>query len=290
MNNLLLFFTKYYHWLVFLILEAASGVLLFKNNHYQGSHWISTSNAVVGMVYGWQADVEHFFSMAASNEQLTAKNLYLEQEVRRLREKLDDQKTDTSAQARQAMELLGQFSCIPAKVVANSVQKPDNLMTIDKGTADGVTPDMGVACGTGLVGVVYQASEHYAIVIPLLNRRSHISCAIRGHSYFGYVGWDGGDPLKAYMEDVPRHAKIKKGEWVETSGFSTIFPAGISVGKIIGIQNSADGMSYRLVLHLSTDFASLRDVCVISDKGMVEQMRLQQAAADSLEISNENNE
>ena len=71
---------------------------------------------------------------------------------------------------------------------------------------------------------------------------------------------------------------------VETSGYSAIFPKGISVGKIIGIYNSPDGLSYRLKVHLSTDFACLRDVCVLSDRSFLEQRQLTEAALDSLEL------
>ena len=123
---------------------------------------------------------------------------------------------------------------------------------------------MGVACGSGIVGVVYMASDHYAVVIPVLNQRSRISCTVRGRDYFGYLTWNGGDVAVAYVDDIPRHAKFLKGEWVETSGYSAIFPAGISVGRIRAVYNSSDGLSYRLKVALSTDFGRLRDVCVIN--------------------------
>jgi rod shape-determining protein MreC len=162
-------------------------------------------------------------------------------------------------------------------------------MTIDKGRADGVEVDMGVACGNGAVGVVYLTSEHYSVVIPLLNATSsRISCSIRNRDYFGYLHWYGGDPSVAYVEDVPRHAKFKLGEWVVTSGFSTIFPSGVLVGKIEKAYNSSDGLSYKLKVRLSTDFGRVRDVCVISDKSIAERALLMQAARDSIEIGHHN--
>ena len=50
--------------------------------------------------------------------------------------------------------------------------------------------------------------------------------------------------------------------------------------------NSADGLSYRLKVHLATDFACLRDVSVLDDPGMAERMMLNQAAEDSLRTEN----
>ena len=126
-------------------------------------------------------------------------------------------------------------------------------------------------------------SDHYAVVIPVLNATSsRISCAIRGRNYFGYLQWYGGDPATAYIEDIPRHARFKRGEWVETSGYSAIFPPGILVGKIERIYNSVDGLSYRLKVRLSTDFGCLRDVFVINDSGISERLHLMEQVKDSI--------
>lgn len=158
-------------------------------------------------------------------------------------------------------------------------------MTIDKGRADGVEVDMGVACGNGVVGIVYLVGEHYSVVIPVLNASSsRISCTIRDRGYFGYLRWYGGDPSVAYIEDVPRHAKFRLGEWVVTSGFSSIFPSGVMVGRIEQAYNSSDGLSYKLKVQLSTDFSCVRDVFVISDKGIAERAAIMQAARDSMSV------
>ena len=282
MHNLLAFLSKYYHWLIFLLLEVVSGVMLFKYNSYQGSAWISSANAVVGKIYEWQSGIEHFLSLSQSSEQLTQRNLYLEEEVLQLRKSLAKATADSSWFQKHETAHLSQYALIPAKVISNSIHKKDNLITIDKGSADGVKTDMGVACGNGVVGVVYLTSEHYSVVLPTLNHLSHISVTIRNRGYFGYLTWDGVNPVVAYVEDIPRHAQFKKGDWIETSGYSNIFPAGISVGKIVDIKDSKDGLSYRLKLNLSTDFSCLRDVCVITEQGFAERMQLHEAAVDSM--------
>ena len=286
MKNLLAFVTKYYHWLMLLLLEVASGVMLFQYNSYQGSVWFSSANAVVGTVNKLDAQVRSFFSLVRNNEELTLRNFYLERQVTQLRRLYGDATKDTTVLERQEVEFLSRYKLIPAKVVSNTLDKANNLITIDKGRADGVEKDMGVACGTGVVGVVYMASSHYSVVIPVLNvRSSRISCAIRGRGYFGYLQWYGGDPSVAYVEDIPRHARFKRGDWVETSGYSAIFPPGILVGKIEKIFNSADGLSYRLKVRLTTDFGCLRDVVVISDSNIGEQMRLMEQVNDSITMT-----
>ena len=286
MRNLLEFLSKYYHWLLFAVLEVTSFVLIFQFNSYQGSVWFTSANAVVGKLYELESSIESFFSLTKVNKDLTLRNFYLERQVNQLSRLYYDLTKDTTIAERNELEFLSRYKLIPAKVVSNSVDRNDNLMTIDRGSKDGVEKDMGVACGNGVVGVVYLVSDHYSVVMPVLNYHSRISCAIRRRGYFGYLKWQGGDANIAYVEDVPRHAKFKRGDWVETSGYSSIFPPGVLVGKIIEVYNSRDGLSYRLKVQLTTDFGNVRDVCVISDKGIAERTRLMEAARDSLSRGN----
>ena len=285
MRNLLEFLAKYNHWFVFLILEVVSMVLLFQYNSYQGSAWFSSANAVTGKLYEWDANVETFFSLTKVNQELTQRNAYLEQEVQKLSDSLVSVTKDSSIYHRDQFALLRNYRLIPAKVVANSVDKPGNLMTIDKGSADGIHKDMGVISGTGVVGIVYLVAEHYAIVIPVLNTKSNISCMIQNRGYFGYLRWKGGVSDLAYLEEVPRHAHFKLGDYVVTSGYSAVFPPGVRVGRILHVFNSADGLSYRVLLRLSPDFARLRDVCVIEDAAMKERLEIMRAAQDSIETN-----
>lgn len=290
MRNLLEFLAKYNHWFVFLILEVVSMVLLFQYNSYQGSAWFSSANAVTGKLYEWDANVETFFSLTKVNQELTQRNAYLEQEVQKLSDSLVSVTKDSSIYHRDQFALLRNYRLIPAKVVANSVDKPGNLMTIDKGSADGIHKDMGVISGTGVVGIVYLVAEHYAIVIPVLNTKSNISCMIQNRGYFGYLRWKGGVSDLAYLEEVPRHAHFKLGDYVVTSGYSAVFPPGVRVGRILHVFNSADGLSYRVQLRLSTDFARLRDVCVIDDAAMKERLEIMRAVQDSIETNGDNNQ
>lgn len=285
MKNLLEFLHKHFHWFLFAVLEVISIVLLFQYNSYQNSVWFSSANAVSGRVYEWSSAVGQFFSLTKVNEDLTLRNFYLERQVTQLRRLYSEATSTPSVKEQQELEMLSQYKLIPAKVVANELHRRDNLITIDKGEADGVEAGMGVACGKGVVGVVYLTSPHHSVVIPVLNAHSRISCAIRGRGYFGVLRWDGKDAGIAYVEDIPRHARFKRGEWVETNGYSSIFPAGVLVGQIKQVYNSRDGLSYRLQVRLSTDFGNLRDVVVINDKSIGERVRLQQAARDSLKLS-----
>ena len=286
MRNLLAFIAKYNHWFLFVILEVICAVLLFRYNSYQGSVFFSSANVAAGKVYEFDAQAKSFFSLTKVNEQLTQRNLYLEEQVKELTERMVELTNDTNYTKRSQLEMLSSYKLIPAKVVTNSINQRDNLITLDKGSDDGVRVDMGVACGNGVVGIVYMVSKKYCVVIPVLNSHSNISVTVDKRGYFGYLHWLGRRPDKAYVNDIPLHAKVLPGDQIVTSGYSSIFPPGMQVGKVLYVFKSLDGLSLQLQVRLSTDFSTLRDVCIIDDAKMKERIDLMRAAQDSIKPRN----
>ena len=171
MQNLLEFLQKYHHWFLFVLLEIVSLVLLFRYNSYQGSAWLSSANAVAGHVNSERARVESFFSLTKVNKDLTLRNFYLERQVTQLRKLYAELTGDTTAAERQELQMLSHYELIPAKVVTNELNRPDNLMTIDRGAADGVEVGMGVACGQGMLALlissptIIPSSSQYSILL-----------------------------------------------------------------------------------------------------------------------------
>ena len=267
--------TAYIHWALFLLLETLSGFMLFQYNHYQGSVWFTQANAVAAMVHEWEEVALAYLRLPEENAALVRRNIVLQQQNDLLRHgnlpKSLLRKGDTIASFTLPVNETGEaYSQIEARIIDNSVRKRDNMLVINAGSDDGVAPEMGVVSGTGVVGIVSAVTSHYALVMSVLNSHSSISCRLRGTEYFGYLKWKGGSPLRACMDDVPRHAHIKKGDIVETSGFSAVFPAGIFLGRVAEIKNSSDGLAYELEILLSTDLANLRHVSVINNHSKAE--------------------
>ena len=278
MQNFIDRLLQYAHWVLFLILEVLSGWMLFRFNAYQGSVWFTQANAVAGQVLDYEAKLLQFIHLKDLNGQLTQDILQLQQENDSMRTLLTQLTQDSSYTQKVQADLLAGEKLIPAHVISNSIKQKDNFITLDKGSKDGIRTEMGVVSGTGIVGITYLVSNHFSVVLPILNTHSNISCRLRGTNYFGSLKWSGGSPLQAYMDDIPRHARCKIGDVVETSGFSSVFPAGIFVGKVIQINNSKDGLSYRLEVQLSTDLAKIRDVCIVSNSRQAELDSLQRQA------------
>ena len=214
MKHLLEFLWRFRHWLLFIVLEALSLALLLHFNSYQRSVWLSSAGRVAGIVYEWADGVTSYFRLKGVNEDLSRRNAWLEERVSVLERHLREA-GDTSAAA---LQLPPPYQTIRARVIKNSLNLVDNYITLDRGEAAGVRPDMGVAGTDGVVGIVYKVSARYALVLPVLNSRSNLSCMIQGSGYFGYLRWEGGDPRYAWLEDLPRHAEFELGDTVVTSG------------------------------------------------------------------------
>ncbi len=264
MRNLIEFLAKYHYWFLFLVLEAIALVLVFRFNSYQGSVWFTSANRLTAEVNKLYAEAIRYVELESVNKDLTQRNTVLQMENEALRSALLKAKPDTAYTAQTIQKVLSAYTLIPATVTSSSLRHTDNFIVIDKGEADGVRPEMGVVSGGGVVGIVSKTSDRYALVVPVINSKSSISCRIRGSQYFGYLKWAGGSPLVAMVTDIPRYSNPKSGVVIETSGYSSVFPPGIFVGRVMTIENSADGLAYTMKVNLGADFRRLHDVQVIA--------------------------
>lgn len=275
MRNLLNFLVKYNYWFLFILLEVASFVLLFRFNRYQQSVFFTSANAVAGKLYEVTGSIAAYFHLKETNEDLLDHNIRLEQRVAQLERALLDARSDTTLyHSLDSVPRDHSYSLYKARIIKNSLNRLDNYLTLDKGSADSIRPEMGVVSANGVVGIVYKTTPHYALVISLLNSKSSLSCKIQGSDYFGYLKWEGGDSQYAYLRDLPRHAEFSVGDTVVTSGYSAVFPPGLLVGYIDEMSDSHDGLSYLLKIRLATDFGRVSDVRVIANHNQPELKQL----------------
>ncbi|MBR1946798.1 MAG: rod shape-determining protein MreC [Bacteroidaceae bacterium] len=273
MHTLLNFFIKHNHWFLFLLLEGIGVMLIVQFNNYQNAKMFTSANSVAGNLFAAITDVNSYFALKSENARLLQYNKELNGQVTALKARLA-QHQDSAMVATLPHKANGFFyNC--ATVVNNALNAVNNYITIDKGTADGVEAEMGVFCNEGVVGIIYTASEHYSVVIPLLNSKSSISCRVKGSDSFCTLQWDGSDTRYSYLVDLPRYTKFEIGDTVVTSGFSSIFPADIPVGIIERTEDSDDGMFAQARVELFTNFATLRKVYIVGNEGRKEQWELE---------------
>lgn len=280
MRNLLNFLIRYNYWFLFLLLEVASFVLLFRFNHYQQSIYFTSANEVSGKVYEVSGGIASYFNLKSANDDLLDRNMSLEQRVSALQKALLEKGMDSVKLKSLDLVSPDAYQIFKARAIKNSVNLVDNYIVLDKGRSAGIQPEMGVVGVNGVVGIVYKVSPHYSLVISLLNSKSSISCKILGSDYFGYLKWENGDSRYAYLKDLPRHAEFNLGDTVVTSGYSAVFPEGIMVGTVDDMSDSHDGLSYLLKIKLSTDFGRLSNVRVIFRTGQDERKKLEKGVSN----------
>lgn len=264
MNSIFQFLYKHLHWIVFIVLEIVCFVLLFSYNSFQGSVYLSTANNLSARIVSARSRVTDYFGLAEVNDRLATQNAALLQRVEELEALVALQQLDSLSQveAIQRVHRTG-YVITPAQIIDKSVNRADNFMTIDRGTLDGVQPNMGVMSANGVVGVVYKCTEHYSLVMSLLNSKSSVSCKVQGSNDLGYLRWSGGDARYAMLHDLPRYSSVSVGDTIVTSGNSTFFPEGIMVGKVEELYPSSDGLSMTLKVALSAHFPQLERVFIM---------------------------
>ncbi|MBR5511426.1 MAG: rod shape-determining protein MreC [Bacteroidaceae bacterium] len=277
MRALFNFLVKHNDWFLFLLLEGISLVLIVRFNNYQSATFFTSAGSMAGSVYSMFMDANRYFHLKTENDGLLAQNVALTRELSQLKEQLTElRNSETLLNDSLVKSIDSGYRFLTANIINNSLNSVNNFITLNKGSDDGVRPEMGVFNSDGIVGVVYLTSKNRSIVIPLLNSKSSISCRVKGSESFCSLSWDGGDTRYSNLIDLPRYAQFEKGDTVVTSGFSSIFPGDLPVGTVERIEDSADGMFYTVRVKLFVDFSRLTSVFIVGNDDYEEQSQLEQ--------------
>lgn len=298
MRNLIIFLRRYFNFFLFLLLEVICLIFVFRTNNFQRSVYLNSANGVSGKLYTRYNDIQYYFHLKSTNDSLVQENLALRQQLLTsfdVRDTTSEVRFDTLRKftndtARKLLSMeVRKFLYRSAKVVNNSVNKSVNTITLNRGSRDGIRPNMGVIGPNGVVGVVRTASENFSVVISMLTKSSgssssfSFSSRLQRSGEIGTVYWDGYDAGYVTMKDVPRSAKLHKGDTVVTSGFSAVFPENLNIGYIdtfyVGEKAST---SYTIRLKLATNFYNLQYVYVIENLLRNEQERLEDSTRKML--------
>ena len=280
MRKLLDFLLEKKHWFLLILFEVISFTLVYRNNAYQRSVMINSANYMSGYVLSVAGYVQSYLNLRTINRNLQEQNGQMEMQLLDLQEQIEVMQADTVSFKGSVSDSVHvfPFQFVLAEVVNNSISQLSNYITINKGRKDGIRPDMGVVSEEGVVGIVSHVSDHFSVIISLLNPKSKLSCKVLGNNSFGYLTWDGRDADYAILEELPRHAEFHKGDTIVTSGYSAIFPAGLIVGIVDDFYKERDDNFYALRVRLATSFSSLQHVRVIRNEYRDEQIELEKEA------------
>lgn len=273
MDKLLEFLQKYRHWFVFLILETIALVTYLSGSLYSRSlGWYATS-AVFGRVNELMTEGWSYVGLRPRNEELLRENARLRTAYTLLARQMQDAEAHGLLPRLHATDSLpiDPSAVIIARVVNRVTHTSEVYYTINKGRRDGIETDMGVMSASGVVGAVMAVSDHYALVIPVLNPKIRLACTLLGQEVSGTLTASSSpNANEAILSNVPPHAHPQIGDTITTSGYSYLFPEGMMVGTIADsvparVKGSA-GTFANYPVHLSTDFQGLRYVYVIREK------------------------
>ncbi|MDA3878764.1 MAG: rod shape-determining protein MreC [Prolixibacteraceae bacterium] len=272
MKSLLNFLIKYHVFFLFLVLEMFSITLIVKYNNYHRVSFLNSSNVISATILDKFQSVVDYFQLKRINESISEENARLRAGLQamlldRMGETIQEENEDT-------------YMVVSAKVIHNSVNKQYNYLTLNKGLAHGIEPDMGVICADGIVGVVLDVSENYSTVLSVLNGRWAINTKLKETNHFGPLKWDGNDPGYAYLEEIPYHVRIHVKDKVVTSGYSSIFPEGINIGEVEELVHNSGDTFQTIKIRLSVDFRALFYVQVIAKTDKDERIELEKLSGN----------
>ncbi|MCH5246930.1 MAG: rod shape-determining protein MreC [Muribaculaceae bacterium] len=263
MRDLFNFLVRYSSWFIFLIYFIISGFLLISSGPYQRHVWMTSAGSVASWVYDGSHNVTSYFHLRDINEDLQQRNGELEREIAGLRSQVRLLSEKVYADTMTVPSVFEPFDFIIASVTSNSIALPHNYITLNKGSEDGIEPEMGVVDQNGVVGVVNLVSPHHSRVISMLNPDFRLSCKVKGNEAFGSLVWDGKEVDEAVLEELPKHTVYTDGDTIVTSGYSAVFPEGIPVGIVNGTLRDEDDNFFKLRIKLFTDFTRLSTVRVV---------------------------
>ena len=194
-------------------------------------------------------------------------NEALKREVADLQVRLQ-QEHALAAQSRRLQELLNLktqavMPTLAAEVIAGNPDPNMRTVTIDRGSADGILPDMAVIAPSGIVGRVLGPTSSHASRVQLIVDRNAAAGALTDRTRAGgmVVGADADPPLR--MDLVSNLSDVRPGDSVVASGADGIFPKGYAIGRIERADRSGAGLYWAITVRPAVDFSSLEDVLVV---------------------------
>lgn len=235
--------------------------LIVNNNQYQEASFFNSSNYLAASVLESKSAIQDYFDLKDVNETLSQENARLREQI----SDVDGHRIDSSQHRAVRKFNTDLFEYEAAKVINNSTRRFNNFITINKGSEDGIAPDMAVINAQGIVGKVKATSKHFSTIISLLHPDLFVSSLVKGSGTLCTTKWDGKNPQQAELMYVPRHLKVEIGDSIVTSGYNAIFPANLPIGVINSIDIKDDATFYTIKIDLTTNFEALSYVYVVKN-------------------------
>lgn len=258
MNNLINFLVRFHGFFLFTFLEVAAVYLMVNYNDFHEGVYIHSSNVVSGFFTKKQNNISDYFHLRAINDSLA--NLHNEYFNRQPNTYYNHQ---VESKIVEDTLLQKRYNYISAKVISNTTDRPNNTMTLDRGSQHGIVADAGIVSNGSVAGIVLKTSKNYSVVMSLLHRDVRVNAKFKKHNYFGSLAWKGNNPRIMALENIPKHARVAVGDTIITNNFSDIFPANIMIGTVNKHELPPGSNYHNIDVKLTTDFSNIQYVNVV---------------------------
>ena len=269
MKEIIKLILKYHFTIIFILLEIVSFSLIIRHNEYQRAIFSESASTLFGNISSTITSIKDYFRLKEMNESLANENILLKNRL----EKYEFLR-DTIIHGTVVQDSIPVYEYIGAKQVNATYNRTKNYITLNQGRKNGLQKEMAVCTPEGIVGLIQDLSDHFAVVIPLINVDSRISAKIKKNNYYGSLQWDGNDYAYSYLNDIPYHVEVNAGDTIVTSGLSKIFPGGIVVGYVESVDKETANF-LKIKVKLAVDFKRINHVYVILNNKKNEQTSLE---------------
>lgn len=169
-------------------------------------------------------------------------------------------------------------SLLPARVIArDGMNGWWQTVRLNMGWMDGVRQEMAVMAAEGVVGRVAAVSPRTCEVLLLSDPNCKIPCRVARSSTFGVLKGGGLSlngkprmsmlygPNASMLDYLPMDADIGRGDVVETSGLGGVFPEGLPLGRVRGVETDGSGLYQRAEVVALAPLDRLRNVFVVME-------------------------
>ena len=229
-------------------MEFFSLFLYISNHKFQQSKFLSFTQEYTGTIFGYYSDLSEYLRLKEEND-------FLQRENAKLYALLSKEKENINPILNES---------IPSRIIKNSIFKQNNFILLDKGEKNGVKSGMGVIVDNGVIGIVSITSENFSKVISVLNQNSTISVIHIKSGQNGSLKWNTNNYMTAMINDIPNHANIQVGDTIQTNGFSSIFPKGINIAKVISCKKGNENGLCNINVKFLNDMNTVKNVYIIN--------------------------
>ena len=253
---------------IFILINYTNGnsrkVTIFEN---VVTNLISLPQRFIVNAKNYTSENNEYFSNV---ERLKKENEELTQELKEINEKLLGYE---SLQAENELlkkhiklaNLYADYSIVVADIITAATSNWEYTYTLNRGSKDGIEPNMAVIAESGLVGYIESVTSNTAKVVSILDAGNAVSARVTRtrDTVISKGSLSLAEKRQMRITNIPIGVSLIEGDKIETSGLGGIYPKGILIGKVRSFEQKSNPVENEAIIESYVDFDKLETVAVI---------------------------